>query len=706
MAKNLYITSINAESGKSAVALGVMQLLLRDIRKVGFFRPIINPNKPDERDHDINLILSHFYLGLQYSDTYAVTLDEAKHFINSGKQNELMEIILNKYQQLEEKCDFVLCEGTDFKAGHESFNFDIDAAIAANLSCPAFIVSGVHDSTVEEIVSLSHLAIDNLKEKGVDTMGVIVNKAKQHDKENILAALKNEIIMPDGLFYVLPDDPTLANPTMNDVRKWLNAEVLYGKSELGKRIDGYVIAAMRTENFLNYLKDDNLVVTASDRSDIILSSLASRLSSAYPNVSGILLTGGQTPPQSIKRLIEGWGGLPVPILLVQDSTFPTVSTLNELKGRIDPDNPQKIATALGVFEANVKTSELKEKLISRKSTKVTPQMFEYKLIRQAKKNKQHIVLPEGTGERILKAADILLRRDVCDITLLGREDEIGKKIATLGLELDGVNIINPERSPNFEQYVLDFYDMRKEKGATMDMACDFMADETYWGTMMIHRGVADGMVSGSINTTAHTIRPAFQIIKTMPGASIVSSVFLMCLKDRILVFGDCAVNPNPTASQLAEIAIVSADTARLFGIRPRVAMLSYSTGSSGKGAEVEKVMEATKIANEKRPDLLLEGPIQYDAAIDPGVAKTKLPESEVAGRATVFIFPDLNTGNNTYKAVQRASSDSLAIGPILQGLNKPVNDLSRGCTVPDIVNTVAITAIQAYASKKLNKENI
>ncbi len=705
MAKNLYITSINAESGKSAIALGVMQLLLRDIRKVGFFRPIINPSRPDERDHDINLILSHFYLGLQYSDTYAVTLSDAKQFINSGRQNELMEIILNKYQQLEEKCNFVLCEGTDFKAGHESFNFDIDATIAANLNCPAFIVSGAQELTVEEIVSLSHLAIDNLKEKGVDTMGVIVNKANPHEKDIILKALNDEIIMPDGLFYVLDEDPTLSNPTMNDVTKWLNAEVLYGKSELGKRIDGYVIAAMRTENFLNYLKDDNLVVTASDRSDIILSSLASRLSSAYPNISGILLTGGQTPPESIKRLIEGWIGLPVPILLVQDSTFPTVSALHELKGTIDPDNPQKIATALGVFEANVKTSELKEKLISRKSTRVTPQMFEYKLIRQAKKNKQHIVLPEGTGERVLKAADILLRRDVCDITLLGREDEIGKKIATLGLDLDGVNIINPERSPNFEQYVLDFYDMRKEKGVTMDMACDFMADETYWGTMMIHRGAADAMVSGSVNTTAHTIRPAFQIIKTMPGASIVSSVFLMCLKDRVLVFGDCAVNPNPTAEQLAEIAIVSADTARLFGIRPRVAMLSYSTGSSGKGAEVEKVIEATQIANEKRPDLLLEGPIQYDAAIDPGVARTKLPDSKVAGKATVFIFPDLNTGNNTYKAVQRASADSLAIGPILQGLNKPVNDLSRGCTVHDIVNTVAITAIQAYASKILNKEN-
>ncbi len=704
MAKNLYITSINSESGKSAVALGVMELLLRDIRKVGFFRPIINPTKPGEKDHDINLILSHFYLGLQYDETYAFTLDEAKKFINKGQQNELMEIILNKYQQLEEKCSFVLCEGTDFKSGHESFNFDIDAAIAANFNSPAIIVSNASDTSPEDVVSLSQLAMDSLKEKGVDTMGVIVNKANRDDKETLLAALKNNITIPDTLFYVLPEEPTLANPSMNDVMKWLNAEVLYGKSELGKRINGYVIAAMRIENFLNYLKDDNLVVTASDRSDIILGSLASRLSSAYPNISGILLTGGQTMPESIKRLIEGWTGLPVPILLVQDSTFPTVTALHELRGSIDPDNPQKIATALGVFEANIKTSELKEKLISRKSARVTPQMFEYKLIREAKKNKQHIVLPEGTGERILKAADILIRRDVCDITLLGREDAIASKISQLGLELDGVNIINPERSPLYEQYVLDFYEMRKTKGVTMDMACDTMADETYWGTMMIHKGAADAMVSGSINTTAHTIRPAFQIIKTIPGFSIVSSIILMCLKDRVLAFGDCAINPNPTAEQLSEIAIVSADTAKLFGITPRVAMLSYSTGSSGKGAEVEKVIQATELAKQKRPDIMLEGPMQYDAAIDPTVAKTKLPDSKVAGKATVFIFPDLNTGNNTYKAVQRASAGSLAIGPILQGLNKPVNDLSRGCTVHDIVNTVAITAIQAFARKKHNRK--
>ena len=703
MSKTLYITSINAESGKSGIALGLMELLLRDIRKVGFFRPIINP-KSGSLDHDINLMLSHFSLDLEYEETYAVTLIEAQRLINNGKQNQLMETILTKYQQLADKCSFVLCEGTDFRAGHEAFNFDIDATIAANLSSPAFIVSGAHDIGVGEVVSLCQLAVESLQDKGVDIMGVIVNKAKEKDQLEILDALRKNIVLNDGFLYVLPFKDILANPTMMDVQKWLGAKILYGKSELGNRIDGFVIAAMRTENFLNYINDNSLVVSASDRSDIILGALSSRLSSAYPNISGILLTGGHPLPDSIKRLIEGWTGLPLPILLVEEPTFPTVQSLQELKGTIDPDNPQKIATALGVFEKNVNSGELKEKLISRKSTKVTPQMFEYKLIQQAKKNKQHIVLPEGTSDRVLMAADILLRRDVCDITLLGKEDEISNKIIKLGLELDNINIINPEKSPHFEEFVLDFYDMRKEKGVTLDMSCDFMADVTYWATMMVHKGHADGMVSGSINTTAHTIRPAFQIIKTTPQSSIVSSVMLMCLKDRVLVFGDCAVNPNPTAEQLSEIALDSAETAHLFGISPRIAMLSYSTGKSGKGAEVDKVIKATQIAKEKRPDLLIEGPIQYDAAIDPSVAKTKLPGSEVAGNATVFIFPDLNTGNNTYKAVQRSMEESIAIGPILQGLNKPVNDLSRGCTIPDIVNTVAITAIQAYASKSKKQD--
>ncbi len=329
-------------------------------------------------------------------------------------------------------------------------------------------------------------------------------------------------------------------------------------------------------------------------------------------------------------------------------------------------------------------------------------MFEYELLQRARANKQHIVLPEGEEERILAAAETLLHREVVDITLLGNEELIRNKTAQLGLRMDAANIIEPLQSGRFDEYVQTYYDLRKHKGITKENAYDIMSDANYFATMMIYKGHADAMVSGAVHSTAATIRPALQIIKTKPGFSIVSSVFLMCLEDRVLVYGDCAVNPDPDASQLAEIALSSAQTAKTFGIDPVVAMLSYSTGESGKGADVDKVREATRIAKEKAresfPGLKIEGPIQYDAAVDASVAKTKLPESDVAGKATTFIFPDLNTGNNTYKAVQR-SAGAVAIGPVLQGLKHPVNDLSRGCTISDIVNTVAITAIQAQSEK-------
>lgn len=700
MSKSLYLTTTKIRSGKSAIVLGIMQLLLRNLHKVGFFRPVIDPPAPGQKDHDIDLVLSHFYLGLTYEDTYAYTIDQAKAMIQEGKQGELLENILVKFKQLEEKCDFVLCEGTDFIAGNEAFTFDINTEIAACLNTPTLILTNARKTSPEEVVTLTELAIEGLTEKGVDVIGTIVNRVDIEQKDDYLKAFREKSTLPQGLlYYVIPEDENLVKPTVSDLQKYLNAEILYGRRATNKRIDGYVIAAMQISNFLNYITKDCLVVTSGDREDIILSTMATKLSSSYPDITAILLTGGLTPSANIQRLVQGWEGIPVPILIVKDSTYPTVKALNHLHGRINPDNPAKIASALGTFEANVKTSELRDKLIKSKSHKVTPQMFEYNLIQKAGKARQHIVLPEGVGERILSAADILLRRNVCDLTVLGKEHEIRSKITKLGLDLSGASIVDPVKSPHYNDYVETFYDMRKKKGLTEDLAKDAMADVTYFATMMVHKGHADGMVSGSINTTAHTIRPAFQIIKTLPGSSIVSSVFLMCLKDRVLVFGDCAVNPNPTAEELSEIALVSAETARIFGVEPRVAMLSYSTGSSGKGAEVEKVIEATRIAKEKNPELLIEGPIQYDAAIDPIVAQTKLPESEVAGRATVFIFPDLNTGNNTYKAVQRASSNILAIGPVLQGLNKPVNDLSRGCTVPDIVNTVAITAIQAQAGK-------
>jgi phosphate acetyltransferase len=612
-----------------------------------------------------------------------------------------METILNKYKQLEEKCRFVLCEGTDFAAGNEAFEFDINADIMAVLGSPAIVVSNGFQKGIDEVVSSNQLSIESLDHKGVDVLGIIVNRVDPLCREALKTTLKQAIHRSDCLVYAIPELYSLSRPTLRDVQKYFDAKILYGRKAMDNQISDYIVAAMLAPNLLNHIKKDSLVVSPGDRSSIVLTSLASRYSSSYPDISGILITGGIRMPDTIMRLIEGWKGGLLPIIQTGEAIDSTALALNALHGRISPENPKMIALALGTFEAHVDTQEFRKKLAARKSLKITPQMFEYGLIEKAKKNRQHIVLPEGIGERILRAADILLRRCVCDITLLGKKESVHQKIQELGLHLSGAKIIQPEKSPLLEDYVATFYALRKTKGVTMDMAKDAMMDPIYFGTMMVHKGDADGLVSGSINTTAHTVLPGFQIIRTRPGAAIVSSVFLMCLKDRVLVFGDCAVNPNPTAEQLAEIAITSAKTAMVFGIEPRVAMLSYATGGSGTGVDVERVIQATRIAKEMDPSLLLEGPIQYDAAIDPAVAKTKLPDSSVAGRATVFIFPDLNTGNNTYKAVQRASEKSVAIGPILQGLNKPINDLSRGCTIPDIVNTVAITAIQAQAGKCL-----
>ena len=701
MANNLYITATESKSGKSAVVLGMMQLLLRNVRKVAFFRPIISQPPDGSRDHDINLVLSHFGLDINYEDTYAYTIQSARGLMNSGQHETMLDTILKKYKQLEAGYDFVLCEGTDFMGKDPAFEFDLNADIAANIGCPVLVVANAAGKSAQEIIESTQLTLDQLDEKGLDVVACMVNRASVTEREEsqIGSALVTRENSTNPLVtYVLPEEPTLGKPSVGDVKNWLKAQVLYGHGRLDSLVDDYIIAAMQVGNFLEHVGQGSLIITPGDRADIILASLASRFSSSYPDISGMVLTGGIDIPVSVHRLIEGWTGVPIPILAVQDHTFKTIQVLAHLYGKIEPGDIRKINTALGHFEACVDSREIEARIVNLQSTKITPKMFEYNLIERAASKRMRIVLPEGSEERILRAADVLLRRNVADITLLGKAKEVTAKISELGLELD-LPIVQPDLSPKFQEYVETYYELRKKKGISMEQARDIMNDTTYFGTMMVYKGDADGMVSGSINTTAHTIRPAFEFIKTKPGASIVSSIFLMCLKDRVLAFGDCAVNPNPTADELADIAISSAHTAKIFGIEPKVAMLSYSTGSSGKGADVDKVIEATRIAKERAPELLLEGPLQYDAAIDPEVARTKLPDSKVAGQATVFIFPDLNTGNNTYKAVQRAA-DAVAIGPVLQGLNKPVNDLSRGCTVADIINTVAITAVQAQAESK------
>ena len=701
MSDNLFVTATEARSGKSAVCLGIMELLIRNVGRVGFFRPLIEGTTEREiPDHDIHLFSSYFKLEIPQDRMFACTIEEANNLIGHGRQDELLERIFNAYREVEKDHDFILCEGIEMESSSASFEFDINAEISSNLGCPILLVANAHDKSVDDTIRSVKLYKKSFLEKGCEVIATVVNRVKPEEREAVIRKLRKETPDSRQLIYAIPNEKTLGNPTVGEIAKILDAEVLYGEDQLNRHVYSFTVAAMQLHHFLERIEHGTLIIVPGDRSDVIVACLSAGSSMSIPNISGIMLTGGLKPEKPVRRLIEGFSGT-VPILSVKWDTFPSAILVDRVHAGISPDNERKITRALHVFDNYVNAGELAERIIETRTTIVTPKMFEYRLLQKARAHKQHIVLPEGEDERILRAAEILLKREVVALTLLGNEARIREKIVRLGLELETA-IVTVQESPFFDDYVRTYYELRRHKGITEEMARDMMSDVSFFGTMMVHKGDADGMVSGAVHTTRATIRPAFEIIRTKPGISLVSSVFLMCLKDRVLVYGDCAVNPDPDEKELAEIALSSAETASIFDIEPRVAMLSYSTGESGKGEDVEKVRNATRIAREMAEaaglDLKLEGPIQYDAAVDPDVARIKMPDSEVAGKATVFIFPDLNTGNNTYKAVQR-SAGAVAIGPVLQGLRKPVNDLSRGCTVSDVVNTIAITAIQAQAER-------
>ncbi len=698
MSRGLYITGTGPRSGKSVVILGIMELLAGRIGNIGFFRPVAYPDA--EHDHSIQLISKLQKLKLPCESFCGCTYEEAASAIRGGHLSMLPAQILEKYKSLEDQCDFVLCAGTDYTGVNTALEFDFNVNIARNLGIPLLpIISGIARTPSEILDSVKVLA-ESIEAKNCDIFAIVANHVEEKWKEETAARLQNEV--KDGIHaYAIPRHSLLEKPSVAEIARALRAEIIYGEPEgLEREIHRYEIGAMGLPGFLGELSEGAFVFTTADRSDIILGALLADASATYPQIAGLVLTGGLKLEPRIQQLLAGLRKSQVPVLSVSEDTFSSAMSVSSLRGKIGPENKRKIAVAQALFESNVDPREIGKRLMISRSSRVTPLMFEYELISRAKKNRRHVVLPEGTEERILRAAEILLLRGVVEITLLGATQEIQDKATELGLSMSGAHIVDPASSEMRKEFAETYHEIRKHKGISREMAFDLMADVSYFGTMMIHHERADGMVSGAVHTTQHTIRPALEIIRTKPDFTIVSSVFLMCLPDRVLVYGDCAVNPDPNAQQLAEIAICAASTSEMFGVEPRIAMLSYSTGESGKGADVEKVREATRIVKQLRPDLKIEGPIQYDAAIDPEVAKLKMPDSEVAGRATVFIFPDLNTGNNTYKAVQRSAS-AVAIGPVLQGLNKPVNDLSRGCTVTDIVNTVAITAIQAQAGKGL-----
>ncbi|MBP1221476.1 phosphate acetyltransferase [Flavobacterium sp. 1355] len=694
MSKAVYIATSDQNSGKSIITLGLMSILIGKTAKVGYFRPIIEDFIDGEVDNHIETVLSHFNLDIKIEDAYAITKSKLIKKKNKGKIGEVLDLIIEKYKRLEERFDFVLVEGTSFTGEGTSIELDLNVLIAKNLGIPTIIIGSGIGKTLEELVDSLYLVYDSFKVKEVEVLSVFANKVQPENIDLVTKSLQKSL-PSNVLVNTIPLISSLNNPTMQEIVNVLDAKVLFGENYLNNEIGHYSVGAMQLHNYLVHLNNNALVITPGDRSDIILGALQANESANYPTISGIILTGNIIPEDSILKLIEGLSAI-VPIIAVDGGTYHITNKIGSIRSEIYANNTHKIETSITTFEKYVEIEALSERLITFEAEGMTPKMFQYNMVKRAKQHRKHIVLPEGNDDRIIIAASRLLDMDVVDISIIGDKKQIENKITELGISFDfsKVKIINPIESELYEDYANTYYELRKAKNVSITMARDLMEDVSYFGTMMVYKGHADGMVSGAAHTTQHTILPALQFIKTKPNSSVVSSVFFMCLEDRVSVFGDCAINPNPTAEQLAEIAISSAESSLAFGIEPKIAMLSYSSGSSGKGDEVDKVRTATAIVKEKRPDLKIEGPIQYDAAVDLSVGKSKMPDSEVAGQASVLIFPDLNTGNNTYKAVQRETG-ALAIGPMLQGLNKPVNDLSRGCTVDDIINTVVITAIQA-----------
>jgi phosphate acetyltransferase len=695
MIKTVFITSTEPYSGKSIVSLGLINMLVGKAQKIGYFKPIVSRSAEEGKSDHIQTVLSYFDLPVSYEDAQAFTWQDAMHQSENESQGEMIDTIIRKYKKLEDKYDFTVIEGSDYQGEGTAFEFEVNASIAKNLGAPVIVVISGENKTTAQIANSAITVVRNFESREIQVLALVANKISEQQIDDVRELLA--VQLPESVIVtIIPAMRGLQAPTMKEICESLDAKLLFGAERLSNQVDNFVTGAMQVPNFLNFIKENVLIITPGDRGDIIIAALQANLSTSYPQIAGIILTADTMPEEPIIRLIEGLQTV-VPILAVKTGTFQTTTEVGNIRSKITADNTKKIQLAIDVFNKHVDVAKLDERIVTYKhSGGITPRMFQYQITNWAKSQKKHIVLPEGNDERILKAAARLISQDIVTLTLLGNPDDIMANIKRLGLNLDAsmINIVNPAASTDYQDYVNTLYELRKTKNVNLEMATDMMTDVSYFGTMMVYKGHADGMVSGAVHTTQHTIRPALQFVKTKPGISVVSSIFFMCLPDRVSVFGDCAVNPNPTAEQLAEIAISSAESSKRFGIEPRIAMLSYSSGTSGEGEDVEKVRRATEIVKTKRPDLKVEGPIQYDAAVDPIVGKSKLPGSEVAGQASVLIFPDLNTGNNTYKAVQRETG-ALAIGPMLQGLNKPVNDLSRGCTVDDIFNTVIITAIQA-----------
>ncbi|MFC4493830.1 phosphate acetyltransferase [Streptomyces ovatisporus] len=702
MTRSVYVTGIGRGDGRQVVELGVMELLTRQVDRVGIFRPLVHEGTPSgERLYE--LLRSRYRLTQPPETVFGMSYEEGAALQAEKGEDELVSRLVERFHAVAAGHEAVLVLGTDYADTQLPAELALNARLANEFGAPVLPVVSGRGQSAESLASEVRNARHAFASLGSHVVAMIANRVRESEARETSRLLAGQLPEP---VYVLPEEPALSAPTVAQVRDKLGAELLLGAPEaLGRDVRDFVFGGAHLPVFLPALTEGCMVITPGDRADLVVGALAAHAAGS-PAIAGVVLTLGERPGAQTMALASRLAPS-TPVLAVPGGSFPTAAELFGLEGRLTAATPRKAEVALGLFERHVDTAQLTQQLAVERGERVTPMMFERELVERSRSDRRHIVLPEGGEERVLRAAEVLLRRDICDLTLLGEPDAVRKRAAELGVDLAllgddelppasqaSARIVDPQTSPLRERFAEVYAELRRHKGVTFELAHDVVADVSYFGTLMVREGLADGMVSGAAHSTAATIRPAFEVIKTREDASTVSSVFFMCLADRVLVYGDCAVVPDPDARQLADIAVQSATTAQQFGVEPRIAMLSYSTGTSGSGADVDKVREATGLVRRWRPELLVEGPVQYDAAVDPSVAAAKLPGSKVAGRATVLVFPDLNTGNNTYKAVQR-SAGAVAVGPVLQGLRKPVNDLSRGAMVSDIVNTVAITAVQA-----------
>ncbi|CAH6841670.1 phosphate acetyltransferase [Vibrio chagasii] len=709
MSRTIMLIPTSAGVGLTSASMGVLRAMERKGVKVSFYKPISQPRSGGDQP-DLTSTIVGVNSDVKIGQPLAMSIAES--LIGNDNMDELLETVVERYNQINKDADVTLIEGLVPTRKHPFAN-QVNAEIAATLGAEIVLVATPGTDNPAQLKERIEVACSNFGgTKNKNISGVIINKLNapvdeagrtRPDLSEIFddadSAQQSELKVmeifntsPIRVLGCVPWSIELIATRAADMASHLNAEII-NEGELNtRRIKSITFCARSLPHMIEHFKPGSLLVTSADRPDVIVAAALAAMNGV--EIGAVLLTGGYDIPAEIQDLIKPALETGLPIFKAQGNTWQTSLNLQSFSLEVPADDKERIEFinehVAGHIDGNWIESMTEG---TEKSRRLSPPAFRYQLTEFARKAGKRIVLPEGDEPRTVKAAAICAERGIAECVLLGNPEEIRRVAAQQGVELGaGVTIINSDEVR--ENYVARLVELRGAKGMTEVVAREKLQDSVFLGTMMLENGEVDGLVSGAVHTTANTIVPPFQIIKTAPDASIVSSVFFMLLPDQVLVYGDCAINPDPTAEQLAEIAIQSADSAAAFGIDPRVAMISYSTGESGKGADVDKVREATKLAQEKRPDLVIDGPLQYDAAIMENVAASKAPNSPVAGKATVFVFPDLNTGNTTYKAVQR-SADLVSIGPMLQGMRKPVNDLSRGALVDDIVYTVALTAIQA-----------